>query len=327
MAARIALFVYPGFQPMDLGVLQAFACANEVLGSAHYVTELVSCDGGTVATGLGVTVESQALGRKRYDTILAAGGVQANARAAGPWVDGLVRVAPRARRMGAMGSGVWLLAQGGLLEGSRATVPGALAREFRQAFAGVLLEEDRFVVHDGDWWTAAGMSAGLDLALALIEDDWGADAARDVARRLLVAYPRTGGQSQFATWSELAQEPDSDRIRRALDFVRDNLRAPLNVEQLADQVQWSARHFSRAFVRETGMTPAKAVERLRLEAAKALIEQGQVAIAHVAARTGFGDEERMRRAFLRTIGQPPQALLRQARAQAAQLHDSLDTEA
>ena len=94
MAARIALFVYPGFQPMDLGVLQAFACANEVLGSAHYVTELVSCDGGTVATGLGVTVESQALGRKRYDTILAAGGVQANARAAGPWVDGLVRVAP-----------------------------------------------------------------------------------------------------------------------------------------------------------------------------------------------------------------------------------------
>ena len=171
------------------------------------------------------------------------------------------------------------------------------------------------------------MSAGLDLALALIEDDWGADAARDVARRLLVAYPRTGGQSQFATWSELAQEPDSDRIRRALDFVRDNLRAPLNVEQLADQVQWSARHFSRAFVRETGMTPAKAVERLRLEAAKALIEQGQVAIAHVAARTGFGDEERMRRAFLRTIGQPPQALLRQARAQAAQLQDSLDTEA
>jgi transcriptional regulator GlxA family with amidase domain len=174
------------------------------------------------------------------------------------------------------------------------------------------VEEDRIFIIDGPVWTSAGMTAGIDLALAMVEADHGADLARSVARKLVVYHRRAGGQSQFSALLEL--EPKSDRIQNALAYARGNLRAPLTVDGLAEVARLSPRQFSRAFHAETGQSPAKAVEHLRVEAARLMLEQSRHPIDMIADETGFADGERMRRAFLRTLGQPPQAIRRNARA-------------
>ncbi|KAG1530805.1 hypothetical protein G6F50_017075 [Rhizopus delemar] len=155
------------------------------------------------------------------------------------------------------------------------------------------------------------MSAGIDLALAMVEKDLGPEIARNTARKLVVYHRRAGGQSQFSALLEL--EPKSDRIQKALDFAKQNLRRDLTVEDMARAANLSARQFSRAFRAETGQSPAKAVENLRVEAARVLMEQGRLSMDTIADETGFADRERMRRAFLRSFGQPPQAMRRQAR--------------
>jgi transcriptional regulator GlxA family with amidase domain len=170
------------------------------------------------------------------------------------------------------------------------------------------VDEDRIFTHDGNIWTSAGMSSAIDLTLALIEDDFDAAVSRSIARKLVVYHRRPGGQSQFSALLEL--EPRSDRIRRALIYAKEHLRNPLTVEELAEAVSLSPRQFSRLFREETGQSPAKAVEMLRLEAAKAMLEDGRHPMEIVARDTGFSDRDRMRRAFLRTLGQPPQSLKR-----------------
>ena len=176
------------------------------------------------------------------------------------------------------------------------------------------MEEDRIFIHDGPVWTSAGMSAGIDLALAMVEQDLGADLARLVAKKLVVYHRRAGGQSQYSALLEL--EPKSDRIESALDYARRNLNAPLTVPDLAEAARLSPRQFSRAFHAETGQSPAKAIENLRVEAARLMMEDGQHQIDTVARETGFADRDRMRRAFLRAFGQPPQVIRRNARASA-----------
>jgi transcriptional regulator GlxA family with amidase domain len=163
------------------------------------------------------------------------------------------------------------------------------------------------------------MTAGIDLALALIEDDLGVEAARAVARRLVLYHRRGGGQSQFSALLEL--EPKSDRMQTVLTYARRNLAARLNVEDLADVANLSPRQFTRAFQTETGQTPAKAVENLRLESARALMEDSNHSLDVVAQLTGFGDRDRMRRAFLRTFGLPPHVIRRQARRYGSQEYD------
>jgi transcriptional regulator GlxA family with amidase domain len=158
------------------------------------------------------------------------------------------------------------------------------------------------------------MTAGIDLALAMVEKDLGADVARAVARKLVVYHRRAGGQSQFSALLEL--EPKSDRIQSALAYAKGNLASPLTVVELAKAAHLSPRQFSRAFRAETGQSPAKAVENLRVEAARLMMEQSRHPIDVVAAESGFADRERMRRAFLRAFGQPPQAIRRNARAEA-----------
>ncbi len=176
------------------------------------------------------------------------------------------------------------------------------------------VEEDRIFIIDGPVWTSAGMTAGIDLALAMIEKDLGADVARAVARKLVVYHRRAGGQSQFSALLEL--EPKSDRIQSALAYAKRNLDTPLTVGQLAEAAHLSPRQFSRAFRAETGQSPAKAVENLRVEAARLMMEQSRHPIDVIARQTGFADRDRMRRAFLRTFGQPPQVIRRNARAEA-----------
>jgi transcriptional regulator GlxA family with amidase domain len=175
----------------------------------------------------------------------------------------------------------------------------------------VKVEEDRIFIVDGPVWTSAGMTAGIDLALAMIEQDLGADVARAVARKLVVYHRRAGGQSQFSALLEL--EPKSDRIQSALDYAKRNLDKPLTVRQLAGAARLSPRQFSRAFRAETGQSPAKAVENLRVEAARLMMERSRHPIDVIARQTGFADRDRMRRAF----GQPPQVVRRNARAEAA----------
>jgi transcriptional regulator GlxA family with amidase domain len=205
------------------------------------------------------------------------------------------------------------LAEAGLLDGRRATTHWTYARELQKRFPKAKIDEDRIFINDGPIWTSAGMSAGIDLALALVENDVGPDIAKSVARKLVLYHRRGGGQSQFSTLLELS--PKSDRIQTALAFARANLHTPLTVPQLADAAHLSPRQFSRAFRAETGQSPAKAIENLRVEAARSLMEQSSHPIDVVARQTGFSDRDQMRRAFLRAFGQPPQVLRRTARSE------------
>jgi transcriptional regulator GlxA family with amidase domain len=178
----------------------------------------------------------------------------------------------------------------------------------------VRVDADRIFINDGGVWTSAGASAGIDLCLGLVEADLGADHARNAARRLVLHHRRAGGQSQHSTLLEL--EATGDRIAAVLEHARRNLRAPLTIEELAGVARLSPRQFSRVFQQETGQSPAKAVEGLRLQAARMMLENTNRPIEAIAVDAGFGDPERMRRAFLRAFSQPPQAIRRSAQAAA-----------
>ncbi|TDY48159.1 helix-turn-helix protein [Paraburkholderia rhizosphaerae] len=175
----------------------------------------------------------------------------------------------------------------------------------------VAVDEDQIFVVDGSIWTSAGMTATIDMALAMIEKDHGKEVSRAVARKLVVYHRRAGGQSQFSALLEL--EPKSDRIQKAIDYAVAHLRNALSVEELAEVASLSPRQFSRAFTAETGESPAKAVERLRVEAARLMLEQGRLSMDVIANEVGFFDRVRMRRAFVRTLGQPPQSVRRKGR--------------
>jgi len=181
----------------------------------------------------------------------------------------------------------------------------------QQLFPAIKVEPDRIFVRDGPLWTSAGISAGIDLALALIEEDHGADVAAACAKELVVYHRRPGGQSQFSAL--IALKPSGDPSAKALSFARERLHQRLTVEALAAAAGLSPRQFARRFLAETGQTPAKAIEQLRVEAARSEVEAGRASMALIARRTGFSDPERMRRAFIRTFGQPPQALRRVSR--------------
>jgi transcriptional regulator GlxA family with amidase domain len=216
------------------------------------------------------------------------------------------------RRVASVCTGAFVLAAAGLLDGRRATTHWAYDAELARGYPGVNVEPDRIFVREGNVWTSAGITAGIDLALALVADDLGEAVAKRAAQQLVVHHRRPGGQSQFSALLDLAQ-PDG-RFGGLLAWARERLDEPLPVERLADRAGMSPRNFARAFAAETGITPAKAIERLRLEAARAHVEQGREPIDRLAEITGFRDPERMRRAFIRAFGHPPQALRRAARA-------------
>ncbi|MNI61584.1 HTH-type transcriptional regulator CdhR [compost metagenome] len=205
------------------------------------------------------------------------------------------------------------MAQAGLLEGRRATTHWAYARQLQERFPSIKVEPDRIYVIDGSIWTSAGMTAGIDLALAMVEKDHGGELARAVAQKLVMYHRRAGGQSQHSALLELA--PKSDRIQTVLTYAREHLAQTLSVEQLAQEARLSPRQFSRAFRAETGQSPAKAIENLRLEAARQLLERGRLTLDQIALETGFLDPRRMREAFLRAFGQPPQVIRRNARSE------------
>ncbi|PRH32623.1 GlxA family transcriptional regulator [Burkholderia gladioli] len=304
---KIAFFLFPGYQPMGIALTAPFETANLQAARPVYDIRMVSEHGGPIRTSLGFEVMTERFARQAYDLVV----VGASLEDASPATIELIRAAPsHCRRIAATCHGAFVLAEAGLLDGRRATTHWDRAAELRARYPSVQVDEDRIFVADGPIWTSAGMTAGIDLALALIEDDLGVQAARAVARRLVLYHRRAGGQSQFSSLLEL--EPRTDRIRAVLTYARANLGKRLSVEELADVANLSSRQFGRAFQSETGRTPAKAIEQLRLDEARVLMEESHHSLDAVAQMTGFGDRDRMRRAFLRAFGLPPHMVRRQA---------------
>lgn len=303
----VALIVYPNFQSLSLSVGSVFECANLMRGEPAYAFHLVSEKGGAVMSSQGFSVLTTALDPAGYDTVIISGHMEFEQPTLS-LVQFVRAAAEQARRIVSLCTGSFVLAEAGLLDGKRATTHWIYSPAFKKRYPDIQLDEDRLFVVDGQVWTGAGMSAGLDLALAMVENDLGSDIARRVARKLVIYQRRGSEQSQLSALLEL--DPKSDRVQLALVYARENLQADLSVEALAAVARLSPRQFSRVFREETGQTPAKAVECLRVEAARVLMETSRHPVEVIARESGFGDRERMRQAFLRTFGQHPQAMQR-----------------
>ena len=305
MTHRIAFLVFSEFQLLDLsGPLAAFEMA-ERLQPGSYTWQVVSPLAGPVSPSAGLSLMTQGLPEPaQFDTALVVGGQGTRAAMEDPRVLRWVAAAEQTgKRLASVCSGSLVLAAAGLLKGRRATTHWSRSEGFRRRFPEVLLEPDLIFVNDGQIWTSAGISAGIDLALALLTRDHGEPLARRVAQQLVVYYRRPGGQSQFSELLGMGQE--QGRFQALLAEVRRDLRQPHSVADLADKACMSPRHFARLFRQETGHSPAHAVERLRVEAARAALESGAESLKAVAHACGFGSAERMRRSFLRLLGLPP----------------------
>ncbi len=302
---RIGFFISQGYDALDLGgPLSAFNQANTLAIRSPYDLQVISLKGGSVLGNTGLPVETHSYRGEAFDTVILVGGEIAPMRI-------VENVLAAKHIVASVCTGAYLLADTGVLDGRKATTHWQYAAHFQSSFPKVKVDADSIYTADGHVWTSAGIASGIDLALGMIEKDLGADVARAVSRLLVVPYRRPGGQSQFSEMSQM--DPESDRIRIALNFARAHLAEPLPVERLADAARLSLRQFGRAFRRETGETPAKAVERLRVEAARLRLQEGSEPIEQIALAVGFMDPERMRRAFIKIHGHPPQSIRRQRR--------------
>ncbi len=311
----VAFVVHPDYSAMSWAVVMAFQVANSVAATEAppYELHFVSETGGKIKTACGMMLESEPFTEMPFHTLVVGGAT--NPKASTPGLIAYVRDAPkRHRRIAAISTGAFVLAEAGLLDGRDVTTHWMHAPLLQAQYPAVKLDKDRIFMNDGPIWTTAGGAAGLDLSLALIENDLGADFAKVVARELVIYHRRAGGQSQISKLLDLT--PTSDRIQAALTYARDNMHKPLTVADLADAARLSPRQFSRAFRAETGQSPAKSIEILRVETARNLMEQSRHSIDEVARQTGFSDRDHMRRAFVRAFGQSPQALRRAARLSA-----------
>ena len=306
---RVVILAYPGIQPLDVtGPAEVFSSAARFGPDAYKVEVVAATREPIVAPGGGYGIAPTgtiADCRGPIDTLMVAGGLGVDRAVKDPSLVHWVReTAKQSRRATSVCSGAFLLAAAGLLDGRRATTHWAASHTLAGFFPEVDVDPKPVFVRDGDVWTSAGVTAGIDLALALVEDDFGAEVAREIARWLVVYLQRPGGQAQFS--SHLEGVPASrEPLRELQTWMADNLKDDLRVETLAARVAMSPRNFARAFHREIGLTPAAYVESLRVEAARQLLERGSEPVDNVAARVGFGTPETMRRAFARRVGVPP----------------------
>ena len=310
----IGVLVFPGFQLLDAaGPISVFEIAMRMAGLPPSI-KLMAVTPGPVRSSSGVELLARGIKPAgAITTLIVAGGEGVRSASKCASTLALVRsMVKRGIRVASVCSGAFILAEAGVLDGRRATTHWQRTRQFLGAYPKVKLEPDRIFVRDGNIWSSAGISAGIDLALALVAEDYGDEVAQKTARQLVLYNRRSGGQSQFSSLLEL--KAPTGRFGPLLAWAREHLDAPLTVEDMAEQAGMSSRHFARAFIAETGTTPSKAVERLRIEVARQRVQSSSEAIELVARSTGFRDPERMRRAFIRAFGQPPQSLRRAARA-------------
>ena len=307
----IGFVVFPDFYLMGFAAVTAFETANLVLDESSYEVILLSETGGLVQASAGFRVETQPFSDAVFDTVMFGSGAETDITS--PGLTAFVRRSLKtSRRIAAPCTGAFILAEAGVLDGRRATTHWRFARDLQRRYPKVTVEEDHIFIVDGSIWTSAGMTATIDLALAMIEKDHGLEVSRTVARKLVVYHRRAGGQSQFSAQLELA--PKSDRIQKAIDYTNTKQHNQKTNKKHTKNTKHNPQQFTRAFSAETGQSPAKAGEHLRGEAARLMLEQGRHSMDVIADGVGFADRERMRRAFLRTLGQPPQVIRRFGRA-------------
>ncbi len=312
MARFVEVLAFPKVQLLDVtGPLQVFASANDLAaeagGSPPYVLRVVAQGGRSVtaSAGLGLSADPLPPIDSPLDTLLVAGGQGVEAAAADPLLLDWVRQrARKARRVASVCTGAFLLAASGVLDGRRAASHWSVCTELARRFPAVLVEPDPIFVRDGPVWTSAGVTAGIDLALALVEEDLGRTAALAVARYLVVFLKRPGGQAQFST--ALSLQAAEDKFGALHNWIEEHLAGDISLPVLAAQAGMSERSFSRHYLEATGLTPGRAVERLRVEAARRLLSETSLPIKRISQRCGFGSEETMRRSFMRLLAVTPQ---------------------
>jgi len=311
MTRRVVFVIYPDFQALDLtGPLEVFALANRFSagGQAEYRTEVVSPHGRAIRTTSGIEIAADraiSACRGPIDTLVVVGGLGVSHAVNDEDLITWIRTAARrSRRVTSICTGAFLLAQAGLLEGRRATTHWSMCAQLAHAFPAITIDADPIFVHDGTVWTSAGITAGMDLALALVEEDLGPERARQIARHLVLFVQRPGGQAQFST-QLAAQRPERTALARLQSWVADHLDDDLSVSALAVRSCMSVRNFSRQFAREFGTTPASYVESVRVEAARRLLETTQRGLDDIAGVCGFGTVETMHRSFKRVVKVTP----------------------
>lgn len=303
----VVIVVFDDVTMLDVaGAGEVFAEANRFGGD--YDIRIASVDGCDVATSVGIRmgVTDSIASIECADTVLVAGSDSIPSRPIDPaLVEAVKSVASRTRRLGSICTGSFILAQAGLLSGRRATTHWRETRRLARAFPNITVEPDALFVCDGDVFTSAGVSSGIDLALALVEQDHGADLVRDVARWLVVYLKRAGGQSQFSALIE-ANAPPQSALRAVTEGIAANPAADHSVKSLAVRASLSTRQLTRLFRSELGMTPAEYVEMIRIDAARAALDAGRT-VTDTAHLAGFGSTETLRRAFVEHLGVSPKA--------------------
>jgi transcriptional regulator GlxA family with amidase domain len=307
---RIVLLAFPGVQALDvIGPAEVFAGADRLAGGGAYTVELVAKDPGPIDTRAGAysLVPKTTIARCRgpIDTLIVGGGSGVRrAREDAALIRWIRSAARRSRRVASVCTGSFLLAAAGLLEGRRVTTHWSRTQQLASEHPELSVDPNPIFIRDGDVWTSAGVTAGMDLSLALVEEDLGREVAAQIARWLVLFLQRPGGQAQFSSHLS-AQLAAREPLRELQSWIADNLDTDLRVEALAERAAMSPRNFARFFRRETGITPAAYVEELRVERARQLLEESAEPVELVSGRCGFGTPETMRRAFARRIGVSP----------------------
>ena len=311
-ARVIEVLAYPSVQLLDVtGPLQVFATANEQIveagGTPPYVLRVVAKGRACVTASSGLEIATELLPRagSGLDTLLVAGGPGVDAAASDPvLLDWLRQRAKKARRVASVCTGAFLLGASGALDGRRAVTHWSYCVELARRFPAVRVEPDPIFVRDGAIWTSAGVTTGIDLALALVEEDLGRTTALAVARYLVVFLKRPGGQAQFS--EALSLQSAEDEFGALHRWISAHLAGDLSLSRLAREAGMSERSFSRHYARATGLTPLRAIERLRVEAARRMLSETRLPVKRISQRCGFGSEETMRRSFLRVLATAPQ---------------------
>jgi transcriptional regulator GlxA family with amidase domain len=314
-ARRVSIFTYDGGQSLDVtGPLEVFSIAGRLLteekpgDGPFYETEILAPQAGTVTMSSGLRLladRAYTEAKGPIDTLVIAGGEVRQLGDDARLLRWLQRMQPRVRRLASVCSGAFILAEAGLLDGRRATTHWRWAPAMSARYPDVDVDPDALFVRDGNIYTSAGVTAGMDLALALVEEDLGHRLALSVARHMVLFLKRPGGQRQFSSQLQAQTQPRGV-LKDLPEWILDNLDADLSVEALAQRVAMSPRNFARVFVRELGMTPAKFVERARVERARRVLEEDVAPMESVAGSCGFGSAERMRRSFRRQLRVVPQ---------------------
>jgi transcriptional regulator GlxA family with amidase domain len=310
----VVIVVYPGVQSLDMtGPLEVFVGAHQLIAATGrsergYRVTVASLDGSPLSTSSGLEIvpgASLAQAPRAIDTLIVAGGAGSqDASAEQALLDWLAGAAPSARRVASVCTGAFVLAAAGLLDGRRATTHWASAAELAQRYPAVEVDPEPIYLCDGPVWTSAGVTAGMDLALAMVEEDLDRETALTIARHLVLFLRRPGNQAQFSA-TLAGQQPEREPLRDVQRYALEHVGEDLSVQALAARAHMSPRNFARAFAAETGVTPGRYVERVRLDAARRALEDTAQPIATVAAACGFGAAETMRRTFLRALGVAP----------------------